>query len=56
MTRQLRSIEVTCGKCGHVYVATGDMILSGLWRRACPVCYPPAPPAETPAAAESEAA
>jgi hypothetical protein len=35
-----RTIVVTCRKCGQDYEATGDMIVSGMWMKACPVCYP----------------
>jgi len=36
-------MTVECAKCGREYQPTKDAIIAGIWRKACPVCYPIAP-------------
>ena len=31
---------VECPRCGHTYQPSRDAIIAGVWRRACPICYP----------------
>lgn len=35
------TIAVECPRCGHPYQPGKAAIIAGVWRRACPVCYPP---------------
>jgi hypothetical protein len=35
------SLIVECRKCGMEYTATAAQIIAGIWRKACPQCYPP---------------
>lgn len=33
---------VSCPTCGHEYETSREDVLTGAWRRRCPVCKPPA--------------
>lgn len=44
-----RVMTVECGRCGTEYTPSLDSIIAGVWRRACPQCYPVSSPPATPA-------
>jgi uncharacterized OB-fold protein len=33
-------MTVECYRCGREYVPSREAIIAGLWRKACPVCFP----------------
>ena len=34
---------ITCAKCGRQYEPSRAQIVAGIWRKACPACYPISP-------------
>jgi len=39
-TASPRMFVVECYRCGREYTPTRDQIIAGVWRKACPACYP----------------
>ncbi len=37
---------VECPRCGHTYQPSREAIIAGVWRKACPICYPVPPRTE----------
>ena len=50
------SITLECRRCGHAFIVPRLMIVSGIWMRGCPVCFPPArePPSPVPLRRDDE--
>lgn len=40
-SKVVRSITITCRRCGRQHAVSGTAIVAGLLARSCPVCFPP---------------